>query len=75
MRTVKPQILQNFLADNDILFAIYGPLTPLIAKKDGSVTHSLNPWPKSTERHQLRSESQTLEADFVDSFAIFVSSI
>ena len=30
--------LAKFLADNDILFGTYGPLTPLVAKKDGPVT-------------------------------------
>jgi len=30
--------LARYLADNDILFATYGPLTPLVAKKDGPVT-------------------------------------
>ena len=30
--------LARYLAENDILFATYGPLTPLVAKKDGPVT-------------------------------------
>jgi diketogulonate reductase-like aldo/keto reductase len=30
--------LSKYLADHDILFATYGPLTPLVAQKDGPVT-------------------------------------